>query len=121
MADNYVSLKIKATDDAKPDLTDLKAKLEDLGRQVATARANVDDADADAKLLALQAKLDALDKKTASPRIDMAGASKALADIAAVDVAMRHLGDQSGTGGERGPPVRRRVRELREAAVSRAA
>ena len=100
MADNYVALKLKATDDAKPDLTDLKARLEDLNSQVATARANVNDADADATLTDLQAKLDAVGKKVASPRIDMAGASRALAQLTAVDAAMGHLDGQSEkTGG----------------------
>ena len=38
MADNYVSIRIKADDTAKPDLTELKADLDELGRKVDTAR-----------------------------------------------------------------------------------
>src|SRR5580700_9721903 len=90
---NYVAISVKAQDEAKPDLDALKAKLEELNRQVAEARADVDTADADAKLTDLQARLDAVSKKVASPRIDMAGAARALAQLTAVDAAMGHLGD----------------------------
>src|SRR5580700_4295114 len=98
---NYVAISVKAQDEAKPDLDALKAKLEELNRQVAEARADVDTADADAKLTDLQARLDAVSKKVASPRIDMAGAARALAQLTAVDAAMGHLGDEGGDGGRR--------------------
>ena len=101
MATNYVSIAVRAQDGAKPDLTALKARLEELNKQVAEARVNVDDADADAKLTDLEAKLDAVSKKVASPKIDMAGASRALAQLTAVDAAMRHLGDQGEPEGDR--------------------
>jgi hypothetical protein len=96
---NYVAINVKAQDEAKPDLDALKAKLEELNRQVAEARANVDSADADAKLTDLQAKLDAVSKKVASPRIDVAGASRALAQLTAVDAAMGHLDDKNAESG----------------------
>lgn len=91
MADNYVGISIRATDGAKPDLTELKAMLDALKGTVAEARAEVDDADADAKLIALQAKLESVSKQVARPRIDMAGAARALASVSAVDAAMRQM------------------------------
>lgn len=97
MADNYVSISIKAQDGAKPELDGLRAKLEELSRTVAEARADVDDKEADAKLIALEAQLDAVSKKVASPRIDIAGASRALAQVAAVDVAMDRLKAKADT------------------------
>ena len=101
MADNYVSLRLKATDDAKPDLTDLKARLNELSGKVATARANVDDVDADAKLTALEAKLAAVGKRVASPRIDMAGAAGAVAQITAVDAALQDMEKEPARAAER--------------------
>jgi phage-related protein len=101
MTDNYVAIKIKADDGAKPDLTELRARLEELQGKVATARASVDDADADAKLADLQARLEAVSKKVASPRIDMAGAARALAQLTAVDAAMGHLDGKTAGDGEK--------------------
>lgn len=91
MADNYVGISIKATDGAKPELDALKAKLEELSRTVAEARADVTTKEGEARLLALDAQLDAISKKVASPRIDMAGAARALAQVTAVDVEMDRL------------------------------
>jgi hypothetical protein len=92
MADqNYVEIKIKADDTAKPDLTDLKAKLEDLGSKVETAKVDVDDKQAAAELLALNAKLAALNKQTANPRITVAGAARVEAQLAAIDAGMERL------------------------------
>src|ERR1700722_8391257 len=94
MADSYVSISIVADDGAKPDLTDLKARLDELGSKVATARADVDDVQGDAVLTALQAKLDAVGKKIANPRIDMAGASQALAQVTSVAAALDKLAEK---------------------------
>jgi phage-related protein len=93
--DNFVKVSVRALDEAKPDLTELKARLEELQGKVAQARADVDTKDGDAKLLALESQLDAVSKRIASPRIDMAGASRALAQVAAVDVALDALGDKA--------------------------
>lgn len=100
MADNYVGISIRATDGAKPDLDALKAKLDELKGRVADARADVDTKDGQARLLRLQAQLDGLSKRVASPRIDMAGASRALADVAAVDVALDDLDEKSKKSGK---------------------
>ena len=94
MASNYVEIKVKASDTAKPDLDALKFELDALGAKVETARVDVDDKDAAAKLLALNARLVALDKKVANPRLNAAGAAKVEADIAAVDAALGHLNDK---------------------------
>ena len=56
MAENYVSLKFKATDDAKPDLTDLKAKIDELAGKVAEAKVDADDTEAVLKLTDINAK-----------------------------------------------------------------
>jgi hypothetical protein len=96
MADqNYVEIKIKADDTAKPDLTDLRAKLDELGAKVESAKVDVDDKDATAKLLALNAKLAALDKRAANPRITVAGAARVEADIAAIDASLKHLDEDA--------------------------
>lgn len=94
MAQNYVEIKVKASDTAKPDLTALKFSLDELGAKVETARVDVDDKDAAAKLLALNARLAALDKKVSNPRLNAAGAAKVEADIAAIDAALDHLNDK---------------------------
>lgn len=99
MATNYVGISIGATDGAKPDLDALKAKLDELKGRVADARADVDTKDGQAKMLRLEAQLAALGKRVASPRIDMAGAARALADVAAVDVALDGLGEKSEKSG----------------------
>src|SRR6266700_2237972 len=88
MADNYVALRIKATDTAKPDLTDLKAKLEELNRKVASAKVDVNDKDGAAKLAAMNAKLATLGERTSRPKITVAGAARAQAEIAALDAEM---------------------------------
>jgi phage-related protein len=92
---NYVEIQVKASDTAKPDLTDLKAKLDELGAKVETAKVDVDDADGTAKLLAMNAKLAALNAKVANPRISISGAAKAEADLAALDAQMRNAGTAS--------------------------
>lgn len=99
MADNVVEILVKSRDDAKPDLDALKARLDELKDEVATARADVDDSDAAAKLDALQAKLLNLDKKTANPKITMSGALSAEAQIHAVEAAMKHLDTTAADGG----------------------
>ena len=109
MADNYVSFKIKADDTAKPDLTELKASLDELGHKIATAKVDVDDADGEVKLLRMNAKLADLNRKVANPNIRVTGAARAEADIAALDLELDKLNaktdelkakaDASGKGG----------------------
>ena len=118
MADNYVSIKIKADDTAKPDLTALRADLDELGSKVESAKVDVDDVDATAKLLAINAKLAALDKRAANPRITVAGAAKVEADIAAIDASLHHLGDQSATADVKVSSLRSRLLALGGAAGS---
>jgi len=100
VADNYVSIRIRSDDSAKPDLTELRERLKALAGQVATARAEVDDAAADAKLADLQAKLAAADKAVSRPKIDMAGAQRALAQVTAVDAALRRMDDDAAAAAE---------------------
>lgn len=95
VADNYVSISIKASDQAKPDLTDLKEKLQELGREVETAKVDVDDADGEVKLLRLNAKLADLNAKTSNPKISIAGAARAEAEIAAVSMQMDKLKEKA--------------------------
>lgn len=88
---NTVEILIKSRDEAAPDMDALKARLEELGHEVATARAEVDDADAAAKLDRLQAKLLDLDRRVANPKIRMSGAIRAEADIHAIEASMDNL------------------------------
>ena len=92
MPANYVAISIKALDEgAKPDLAELKLKLDELKGRVAEARADVSTAEADAKLTDLEAKLAAVDKKLVSPRIDVAGAARANAQITGVEADLGRL------------------------------
>lgn len=93
MAGNYVEIKVKARDDAKPDLTALRADLDSLGAKTETAKVKVDDADAKAKLLAINAELARLNRTVANPRITVAGAARAEARIAALDAQLKRMGD----------------------------
>jgi len=92
VADNYVTLKIRASDTAKPDLTDLKLQLGELGAKVETAKVDVDDREAGVKLLDLNARLADLNRKVANPRISLAQAARAEAQIAALELELDKLG-----------------------------
>jgi len=100
MADNVVEVLVKSRDQAKPDITDLKARLAELGKMVETARADVDDADAAAKLDKLRAQLIELDHKTANPKISMSGAVRAESALHGIEDALHKLGDTSADSGE---------------------
>ena len=95
MADNYVQIRIKATDTAKPDLDSLRADLDELGSKVDTAKVEVDDDDAKAKLLAINAELAALNKRVANPKIDTASAARAEARIEKLKSDLDDLIDKS--------------------------
>ena len=102
MAENYVQIKIKASDTAKPDITELKAQLDELGHKVETAKVKVDDAAGSEKLLRLNAKLAELNQKVANPKIKVAGAARAAADIMYVEHELDKLdkkGDSAGPNG----------------------
>lgn len=92
MSANVVEILVKDRDEAKPDLTDLKARLAELGTTVETARANVDDADAAATLDKLKAQLIDLGKRTGNPKISLQGAVRAEAQIHAVEASLDRLG-----------------------------
>ena len=108
-AENYVQIQIKASDTAKPDLTALKAQLDELGAKVENAKVNVDDTDGTAKLLAINAKLTALDAKVAKPNVSVAGAAKAEADIAAIEASLARLGNDSATADAKVNTLRSRL------------
>jgi hypothetical protein len=100
MTTNYVEILVKSTDDAKPDMDALKARLTDLSHQNAEMRATVDDADAAAKLDKIRAQLLDLDKRTANPKITMQSAVRAEAQAHALEAAMAKLSsgaDDAGT------------------------
>jgi hypothetical protein len=103
---NYVVINIKTAGTARPDLTELKATLDELAHKVATARVNVDDKDAAAKLLSMNARLAALGKKVSNPRIDLAGAASVEAQLAFIDLELGRVNDKArgaagGIGGLR--------------------
>lgn len=102
MADNYVSIKIKASDTAKPDLTDLKLQLDELGAKVETAKVDVDDEDAAVKLLRMNAKLADLNAKVANPRIKVAGAARAEAEILALNHELDKMDRKAAEAGPTG-------------------
>jgi hypothetical protein len=115
LADNVVEVLVQSRDQAKPDMDDLKERLAELGRQVATARADVDDEAAAAKLDDLQAKLIDLGKRAANPKITMSGAIKAEAQIHAVEASLKKLDDTAADGG---PGMKARALGFAEAAAS---
>lgn len=113
MADNVVSILVSARDQAKPDMDALKERLQEIGRQVATARATVDDKAAAASLDKLNAQLLGLDKTTANPNISMQGAIRAEAQIHAVEASLDHLDKDNG-----GPGMKARAMGFVQAAES---
>jgi hypothetical protein len=95
VATNYVEIKVKASDTAKPDLTALRAQLDELGSKVETAKVDVDDHAAAAKLTDINARLARLNKTLANPRITVVGAARAEAEIARLKRQMDDLGGSS--------------------------
>lgn len=95
MGSNYVEILVKTRDEAKPDLDDLRARLEELKHTVAEARAQVNTAEGAARLDALAAKLDKLDHRTANPKISMSGAIRAESEIHAVEASLDKLNDKA--------------------------
>jgi phage-related protein len=91
VAENYVRIAIKADDEAKPDIDALKARLDELKAQRADINVDVEDKDAVAKATRIDAMIEDLSRKVASPKISLAGAARAEAQIAAVDLQMDKL------------------------------
>ena len=102
MADNYVQIRIKASDTAKPELDSLRADLDELGSKVDSAKVDVNDDDAKRKLLEINAELAALNKRVANPKIDAAGAARAESRIEKLKGNLEDLtkkADTAPTGG----------------------
>lgn len=97
MSDNVVEILVRSRDDAKPDIADLRAKLDELSHKVAQARVDVTDADAAARLDKLKAQLLELDHRTANPKISLSGAVRAESQIHSVEASLNNLGDSSDT------------------------
>jgi phage-related protein len=99
VAGNYVEVLVKSRDEAKPDLDDLKASLDELSKKVAEARAGVDTAEGAAKLDALQAKLLKLQHTTANPKISMTSAISAEAQLHKFEAELDKFSGGGGGGG----------------------
>jgi hypothetical protein len=102
--DNLVEILIGAKDTATPDLDALKARLDELGRKVETAKVEVDgDKESEAELLRINAQLKRLGAVTSKPKISVQGAARAGADILTTELRLDHLRDKfdkdSVTGG----------------------
>ena len=93
---------VAVTADTKPavgSIDDLKIRLDELSRNVATARVDVDDKDSDAKLAAMGVKLDRLSARVVSPNITLEGAARVEAELLAVDASFDRLNDKTETTG----------------------
>lgn len=101
MAQNYVEILVRSRDQgAKPEMDDLRVKLNDLAGRVAEARVMVDDAASAAKLDDLQAKLLRLDRTTARPNINMEQAVRAESQLHNLDAVFVKLGDDAEKGSQ---------------------
>lgn len=83
-------------------IDDLRAKLDELRLRRADVSVGLNDKAAKAALLALDVKMVDLGKKVAKPNIDVRGTAKALADIAAVDLALDKVGKAASSNGNSG-------------------
>lgn len=96
MAQNYVEVLVRARDQgAKPEMDELRVKLNDLAGRVAEARAIVDDEAGAAKLDALQAKLLRLDRTTARANINMEQAVRAEGQLHDLEAAFGKVGESA--------------------------
>jgi phage-related protein len=89
--DNYVEIRIRARDDARATLDELKAQIDELRHKTAEAMIGLDDKDALAKLLAYNVELDKLDKRLANPKITAEGMAAVEARIVAIDAGLDKL------------------------------
>ena len=101
MPDNYVSIVVRANDQTKIDFEELKRRLAEVGRKVETAKVDVNDKDAVARLTSLNARLERLNRQV-KPEIDVKGALRAEAQIAAIDASLGHLDDKAARSGKTG-------------------
>lgn len=101
---NEVEIQVGARDNSKLGLDQLKARLDELGRKVETARVDVKgDKEAELSVAKLDAQLDRLGRKIASPKISAEGAGRASIEIAGVDLAVDRLNEKlRGSTGLRG-------------------
>lgn len=96
MAANDIQIVVGGTDNTAPVLDGIKAKLDELGKKVVTATANVKGDQAEYEVALINAKMAELSKKVASPRIDVAGAARAEASIKGLELQLSKVGDSSG-------------------------
>jgi len=102
MAQNYVEILVRSRDQgAKPEMDELRVKLNDLAGKVAEARVMVEDTTAAAKLDELQAKLLRLDRATARPNINMEQAIRAESQLHNLDAVFTKIGDDAQSGGQK--------------------
>ncbi|HXR74006.1 hypothetical protein [Actinocrinis sp.] len=102
MASNYVEILVRSRDQgAKPEMDELRVKLNDLAGKVAEARVMVEDTAAAAKLDDLQAKLLRLDRATARPNINMEQAIRAESQLHNLDAVFTKIGDDAQSGGQK--------------------
>lgn len=97
---NEVEIRVSVKDNPA-DLSAIKARLEELSRQRAEIQVDADDKAAVAKLALIDARIAKLNEKIARPDISVAGAARAEADIASVDLAMHKLTTSSEGLGEK--------------------
>lgn len=94
---NDVTIVVGSRDNSGLDLDKLKARLADLGRQVADARVNVKgDKEAALALDRMQLKLNTLGRKVASPKISVDGAFKARVEVDALSLSLDKLDRRAG-------------------------
>ena len=96
--DSRVEIVLGARDATRADLDSLKRRLDELGKRVATAKVNVDDSAAQAKLLLLARRLKSLNERV-TPNIDLQGVARAEVQLAAMNAQFDKLGGAAGAGG----------------------
>src|SRR5262245_57477618 len=82
----------------RADIDDLRRRLDDLGKTVKTARVDVNDKAAQAKLLLLARQFDRLNKRV-TPEIDLKGFVGAEVQLAAMERSLDRLTGGAGGGG----------------------
>lgn len=101
-ATNNVGIRFTSQNNTSADFDALKAQLADLQKQRAQINVNANDKAAQLALARIDAQIAALSAKTAKPNISMQGGAKAMADIAAVDLAMDALSKKTSSPSEGG-------------------
>jgi hypothetical protein len=93
--DNRIEIIVGAKDLTGADLADLRRRLDEFGRKVATAKVDINDKAAQAKLLLLAKRFDALNKRV-TPEIDLRGFARAEVQLAAMAASLAAI---QATGG----------------------